>query len=128
MEAEIEDLKRQAKPLNTPDTFAQCAKLERKALALEKQAKALRKRSEDARGTFLLKLPGILRLLGFIFVFVLSWKVPAAVAVVPGWEWPFGRWLAMGTGRSAMPGLVGLLPWTLLCHRATRALLGPQRG
>jgi hypothetical protein len=128
MDYEIEDLRRQAKPLNTPDTFAQCAKLERKALALGKQAKALRKRSDTARGTLLLRLPGILRLAGLVCVLLLSQRVPAVVALVPGWGWPMGRWLAMWTGSPAVPGIVGIVPWSLLCHRVTKALLGPQRG
>lgn len=128
MDAEIEELKRQAKRLNTPDTFAQCAKLERKALALEKQATALRRAADQARGTLLLRIPGLMRLAGFIGVVALSWRVPAAVALAPGWGWPLGRWLGMGTGSPAVPGLVGLLPWTLLCHRATKALVGTQSG
>ena len=37
MKQEIAALKRRAATLNIPDTFAQCAKAERRALALEKE-------------------------------------------------------------------------------------------
>ncbi|KAG7668894.1 hypothetical protein Ndes2526B_g00609 [Nannochloris sp. 'desiccata'] len=124
MQHEIAELKRQAKFLNNPDTFAQCAKMERKALALEKHLDRLQTQEKVARAQLLLKIPGYTRTLGIVAVFVLSYKVPVAVALRPEWLWPLGKWLAMGTGKPRVIGFVGIIPWTMICHRATKALFG----
>lgn len=143
MQHEIEDLKRQAKPLNTPDTFAQCAKLERKALALEKTLTRLQTVEHASRSAFILRIPGILRTIGFFTVISVSilvyyrttrsssgstssggCSVGVGVTMLPpDWIWPAGRWLSMGTGSKGMYGIVGLIPWTLMCSRVSRALL-----
>ena len=123
---EIAELKRQAKFLNNPDTFAQCAKMERKALALEKHLERLQTQEHAARAHILIKIPGYVRTLALLGVFLLSYKVPIAVALRPEWIWPLGNWLGMGTGKPRIPGFVGLIPWAMICHRATKALFGPK--
>lgn len=127
MKIEIAELKRQAKLLNNPETFAQCAKLERKALVLEKQMTKLQADEQEARSHILLRLPGMARVLGLFIIFLLSFKVPIALTLEPEWVWPMGRSLAIGTGEPAHSGFVGLVPWAMVCHRATRAILGPRR-
>ena len=124
---EVANLKRQAKLLNNPDTFAQCAKLERKALALEKQLSRLQAQESTAKSNYLLRVPGVMRTGGLLCVFVLSYRVPVAVALRSEWVWPFGRSLAMGTGKPAITGLIGLLPWAVLSHRSSKALFGLRR-
>jgi hypothetical protein len=121
---EIADLKRQAKFLNNPDTFAQCAKMERKALALEKHLERLQTQEKLARAHPIIKLPGYIRTLSIVAVFIVSYKVPVAVAVRPDWVWPLGKWLAMGTGKPRIIGFIGIIPWSMICHRATKALFG----
>jgi CHD5-like protein len=126
MNHEIAELKRQAKFLNNPDTFAQCAKMERKALALEKHLERLQTQESAARAHTLIKIPGYIRKLSLVAIFILSYKVPVAVALRPEWVWPLGNWLAMGTGKPKIIGFVGIIPWTMICHRGTRALFGPR--
>ena len=123
---EINELKRQAKLLNNPDTFSQCAKLERKALALEKEIAKAQADEKEARSNVLLRIPNLIRIVGLIGIFVLSFKIPIALALEPEWMWPIGRWLHMGTGEQAYSGFVGLVPWAIVCHRATKILVGPR--
>lgn len=124
MHFEVAELKLQAKLLNNPDTFAQCAKMERKALALQKHLDRLQTQEEAARAHILLKIPGYIRAVSMVAVFALSYKVPVAVALRPEWVWPLGKWLAMGTGKPRILGFVGIIPWSMICHRATKALFG----
>jgi hypothetical protein len=126
MQFEITELKRQAKFLNNPDTFAQCAKMERKALALEKHLDRLQTTEKAARAHPLIKIPGYIRTVSLLAVVVVSYKVPVAVALRPEWIWPLGKWLAMGTGKPRIIGFVGIIPWTMICHRATKALFGSR--
>ena len=45
LETEVKDLRRQAAAVNTPATFSQSAKLERKAIARERELKALQQQT-----------------------------------------------------------------------------------
>lgn len=100
--------------------------MERKALALEKHLDRLQTKEKAARGHLLLKIPGYIRAMSILAVFVLSYRVPVAVALRPEWVWPLGKWLAMGTGKPIIVGFVGIIPWTMICHRATKALFGAR--
>lgn len=121
-------LRRQAARLNTPDTFAACAKAERKAIALEKDAARLAQAQAHARAHYLLSLPRTFRLVGLVGAGFLTLEVPVVARLRPGAAWPLGSGLALGAGAGgAASGAVGLVPWALLCHRVTAALVGRPR-
>lgn len=125
--AEAADLKRQAALLNTPETFARCAKAERKALALEKEAERLRAARAASHTHYLLTLPRTLRLVGLAGVGFVALQpgAPVVALVQPEAVWPLGRWLALGASAAggSAAGAVGYLPWAMLCHRVSAALV-----
>jgi hypothetical protein len=140
---EIAILRRQAAALNAPDTFAQCAKAERRAIALEKEADRLREQQEIAKNSFIVKFPRRLRTFTtFLVILNVIFNRPAVATLPPKAIWPFGKWLAMSspsfttaTTNLVVGGLspaaikdvalwVGMLPWYMLTKRASEALLG----
>lgn len=125
------DLRRQAAALSAPDTFAQSAKAERRALALEKEAARLRDVQSRSRANYLLTLPRTFRLVGLAGVMFLSLEVPFVARLPAEAAWPLGRWLALGSGERDAGGggdsgavALGLLPWALLCHRVSGSMVG----
>lgn len=123
LEAEMADLKRQAKDLNTPDTFSQCAKLERRALALEKELIRVRELDTLAKSSYLLRLPSTFRSVAVAGLFIISFQYPIISKLRPSDVWPMGKWLRFGSGTEfAAPGVVALLPYAYVCHRVTRSL------
>lgn len=124
LQLEITDLKRQAATLNHPDTFAQSAKAERKALALEKELLRLQENYAAKQASMILKVPGALRAVSTVVLAVLVMRLPVVAFMRPEAVWPLGRWLAMLSRQPQDVGAVGVLPWALLCHRVTKAALG----
>ncbi|PRW59129.1 tail-anchored insertion receptor WRB [Chlorella sorokiniana] len=125
LQQEVAHLQRQAAALNHPDTFAQSAKAERKAIALAKELAKLQSQSQVPAGArFLLRLPALLRLALLGWLVYQSTAVPVVAQLRPETVWPLGRWLSIGAGKASAPGAVGLLAWAMLCQRVSAALLG----
>jgi len=128
LSVEIADLKRQAAALNHPDTFAQCAKAERKALSFEKELCRLQERRSQAEKSILIKFPGFVRTAAFLCLVGLALaKVPVVTHLRPNDVWPMGKWMSLLSKEKADVGAVGLVPWAILCNRATRAAVGVLR-
>lgn len=126
IERRIEHLKREAAKLNSPETFAASAKADRKAIGLEKELARMRHQEVVAKSHFMTRLPHVLRLVGFVMVVMLALvfnKVKVVAYLEPGYLWPLGRWLSFMSGYPSSSGVVGLIPWSILCHRVTKALL-----
>lgn len=123
---DVEMLKREAARLNAPDTFAACAKAERKAISLEKELAKMEQRDEEAKRHYLVKMPGMVRMLVFVALLglLLLGRVVGTVGFLePAIVWPLGRWLSALSGHSSSSGVVGLLPWSMLCHRVSRMIV-----
>ncbi|PSC75651.1 tail-anchored insertion receptor WRB-like [Micractinium conductrix] len=120
---EVAHLQRTAAVLNHPDTFAQSAKAERKAIALEKELTRLRQEQVEAGAQRVLRVPRALRVVLFLWLLFQSTSTPVVGHVRAEAAWPLGRWLRLGTGKGA-PGAVGLLAWAMLCQRVSAAVLG----
>ena len=124
LDAEIADLKHRARELNTPDTFSQCAKLERRALALEKELTRVKELDALAKSNYLLRLPSTFRGVAVAGLFILSFQHPIISTLRSSDVWPMGKWLRFGSGAdSTVSGIVALLPYAYICHRVTRSLL-----
>jgi hypothetical protein len=114
------------------DTFAQAAKADRKAIALEKEVERLQKLNAVNARHWLVRMPGLLRSVlfaGLLFVVVMSPKgglVTRRVVMIlePGWLWPLGRWLSVLSGHAAGSGVVGAVSWAVLSHRVSKYVLG----
>lgn len=124
LQREIAHLQRQAAALNHPDTFAQSAKAERKAIALDKELARLRQQQAEAGSRRLLRLPQLLRVLLLLWLVYMSSTVPVVGHIPPRAAWPLNRWLRVGAGKAGVPGAVGLLAWSMLCQRVSAAILG----
>ncbi|KAL4418814.1 hypothetical protein ABPG77_008699 [Micractinium sp. CCAP 211/92] len=124
LQQEIAHLQRQAAALNHPDTFAQSAKAERKAIALDKELARLRQQQAEAASRRLLRLPQLLRILLLLWLVYQSSSVPVVGHIPPRAAWPLNRWLRVGAGKAGVPGAVGLLAWGMLCQRVSTAILG----
>ncbi|EFN57663.1 hypothetical protein CHLNCDRAFT_142812 [Chlorella variabilis] len=83
LQQEVAHLQRQAAALNHPDTFAQSAKAERKAIALEKELAKLRQQQAEAGAQRLLRVPQILRILLLLWLAYQSAKVPVVGILQP---------------------------------------------
>ena len=115
--------RRDAKALQAPHTFAACAKLERRALALEREAERLAGvEAAASAGSALARAASAAKLAVFVVLVVRWWGVP--VARLPGAAaWPVGRWLASPHGGRAAfaDGGVGVLPWIAAVRAASGA-------
>jgi len=136
LQHDIASLRAQAMKLVSPDTFAQAAKADRKAIALEKEVERLQRVQAVNKGHWLVRLPGLLRsvlFLGLMFVVVMSPKGSVDVGdtnrrvvlfLEPGWVWPLGRWMSVLSGHGSGSGVVGAVPWAVLSHRVSKYVLG----
>ena len=137
LQHDIASLRAQAMKLVSPDTFAQAAKADRKAIALEKEVERLRRVQAVNKGHWLVRLPGLLRsvlFLGLMFVVVMSPKGieddtnnnnrRVVLFLEPGWVWPLGRWMSVLSGHGSGSGVVGAVPWAVLSHRVSKYVLG----
>ena len=148
--AEAADLSKQAARLSSPATFAQGAKLQRKAIALEKQAqlqelqqvsalllmcpeasmpdllRALRCRNTPTQGQLSSSLVQrsltACKYLVLAVLLCITWRQPAALAP-PTAVWPFGRWLrGMLDKQTWYNGTIAAVPWFVLSDRAAFAV------
>ena len=140
LQHDIASLRAQAMKLVSPDTFAQAAKADRKAIALEKEVERLRRVQAVNKGHWLVRLPGLLRsvlFLGLMFVVVMSPKGieddtndtnnnnrRVVLFLEPGWVWPLGRWMSVLSGHGSGSGVVGAVPLAVLSHRVSKYVLG----
>ena len=126
IERRIEHLKREAAKLNSPETFAASAKADRKAIGLEKELARMRHQEVVAKSHIVTRLPHVLRLVGFVMIVMLALvfnRLKVVAYLEPGDLWPLGRWLSFMSGHPSSSGVVGLIPWSILCHRVTKALV-----
>eukprot|EP00890_Picochlorum_soloecismus_P004370 jgi/Picsp_1/4934/NSC_02298-R1_hypothetical protein CHLNCDRAFT_142812 [Chlorella variabilis] len=125
IEERIEHLKREAAKLNSPETFAASAKADRKAIGLEKELARMRHQEIVAKSHVMMRLPHLMRLAGFVMIVLLAlvYKFRVVAYLEPGYLWPLGRWLSFMSGHPSSSGVVGMVPWSVLCHRVTNALV-----
>ncbi|KAG9442960.1 hypothetical protein H6P81_018814 [Aristolochia fimbriata] len=120
---DIRDLLKEANSLSVPATFAQAAKLRRKAAAKEKElAKVQDLHTKEAKGSFDVYFKSLLAL-KVLTLTALSWQfwgVP--VAVIPQQLLqPFGKILSWKAGESFAGYVsVGIVPWILLSTKVTK--------
>jgi len=128
LQRSIEELKREAAKLMTPETFASSAKAERKAIALEKEVDTMRRNRAIAGMHYMVTLPRTMRMVLFVgAVFVaLTGHTKVLCFMDPSTVWPLGRWLSLLSGHGSSDGVIGLVPWCILCHRVTKSLVNPQ--
>ncbi|KAI8110820.1 hypothetical protein M9434_004394 [Picochlorum sp. BPE23] len=124
----IEDLKKEAAKLMTPETFAASAKAERKAIALEKELDTMRRNRAIAGMHYMVRLPRTMRMVLFVgAMFVaLTGHTKVVCFMDPSTLWPLGRWLSLLSGHGASDGVIGLIPWCILCHRVTKSLVSSE--
>ena len=144
--AEAADLNKQAARLSSPATFAQGAKLQRKAIALEKQAQLQELRQVSAvlplcveasisnllwaQSSLSTSMQGQLsssvvqktlttcKYLVLAVLLCITWRQPAALAP-PTAVWPLGRWLrGMLDKQTWYSGTIAAVPWFVLSDRA----------
>jgi hypothetical protein len=126
IERRIEHLKREAAKLNSPEMFAASAKADRKAIGLEKELARMRHHEVVAKSHIVTRLPHVLRLVGFVMIVMLALvfnRLKVVAYLEPGDLWPLGRWMSFMSGHPSSSGVVGLIPWSILCHRVTKALV-----
>ena len=143
MEKEYAAIKRQAAVLAVPATFAQSAKIERQAIALDKEIEKLRSETDISNISPVLR--GTQRVIRECSVWharliwgyaLLSWGVRRPVVYVPAeLAYPLGGLLRMFSHQYQYDmGAVTLGVWMTLCHRGATALwtriwgLGGVRG
>ena len=148
--AEAADLNKQAARLSSPATFAQGAKLQRKAIALEKQAQLQELQQVSAvpllcveasisdllwaRSSLSTSMQGQLsssvvqktltacKYLVLAVLLCITWRQPAALAP-PTAVWPLGRWLrGMLDKQTWYNGTIAAVPWFVLSDRAAFAM------
>lgn len=134
MQQDINALRCEALKLTSPDTFATAAKADRKAIALEKELDRLKRDHALRQMHYLVKLPRTIRMVLFLGVIFIAFWSPGGVAsrkvvsfMDPAMLWPLGRWLSILSGHGTKAGVVGLVPWAILCHRVSRSLVGSNR-
>lgn len=134
MQHSIDALRAEAVKLTAPDTFAAAAKADRKAIALEKELDRIKRDHALRQMHYLVKMPRLIRMVLFTgIVFIAFWS-PGGVGsrkvvsyMDPAMLWPLGRWLSILSGHGTKAGVVGLVPWAILCHRVSRFLFGCTR-
>ena len=127
----------EAKAASSPATFAAAAKLERQALAYEREADRADAEAAASKGHPRLKNVATLKTVASLALAWRWWGTPV-VSLGPGAAWPVGWWAAQPHGRAqggALFGGVGgvaALPWAAVCSRASaaaaRALVGVVGG
>ena len=123
---EAADLRVQAALLNKPDTFHQCAKAERRAIALEKEVEKMKKYELYIKGSFLYRAPAIAKNMLFLAVLAIAFlKRPTVATIVDGDAvWPLQNWLKMSADTTIVGTVaIGLVPWYVLSQRVTAACL-----
>eukprot|EP00873_Tetraselmis_striata_P038978 jgi/Tetstr1/459242/TSEL_000051.t1 len=119
LRAEAASLKHQAAALNTPATFSKCAKLERQALAREKEVERLEEQLGARAGAMrLARVVRALKALLWFGVTVWFWNRPL-LYLPPGLLAPLGSLLAsphLKLWRGV--GAVTALPWLSICNSA----------
>jgi hypothetical protein len=123
----IDALRAEAVKLTAPDTFAAAAKADRKAIALEKELDRMKRDHALRKMHYLVKMPRVIRMVLFVgVIFIAVWSPGGSRKVVsymdPAMLWPLGRWLSILSGHGTKAGVVGLVPWAILCHRVSRSL------
>ncbi|EFJ43340.1 hypothetical protein VOLCADRAFT_119133 [Volvox carteri f. nagariensis] len=122
--AEIAFLRREAAKLNTPSTYARCAKYQRLANAKDKDLADLNA-GPGVSGTAdrLLVLGRAVKTLVLCAVTLAVWEAPVARVMPRAVVAPLGRLLAFPHGAElAGFGGVAVAPWLLLLDLATEAL------
>ncbi|BDA48566.1 hypothetical protein COCOBI_12-2460 [Coccomyxa sp. Obi] len=119
LKAEAAHLNKQAERLSSPASFAQSAKLTRKAVAKEKEAATLQAQEEAISGGRWVKAAQYTKTAVSLTLLLCLWGRPA-VFVEPEALWPFSSLL----GRTHPTGLVGLsvVPFMAISRRASSAL------
>ncbi|XP_027921843.1 uncharacterized protein LOC114179628 [Vigna unguiculata] len=116
---EIKELLKEANSLSQPSTFAQGAKLKRKAAAKEKElAKFQNLNDKDSAlySRFLL----ISKVLTYLIFLMWFWSVPVA-SISQQLVQPFGRLLSWRTGGIENNNImVGIIPWLIVSTRVSR--------
>mmetsp|Transcript_2429 Transcript_2429/g.6126 ORF Transcript_2429/g.6126 Transcript_2429/m.6126 type:complete len:139 (-) Transcript_2429:79-495(-) len=105
LEKELGGLRQRARQLNTPDTFAQSAKLSRKAKKLEKEIKSLKAR-ETAKANRLAKAVTISKWVLTLCITVFYWGRPL-LALEERQCWPLQRSLRWPDLRADEDGAAG---------------------
>lgn len=128
----IDALRAEAVKLIAPDTFAAAAKADRKAIALEKELDRIKRDHALRKMHYIVKMPRLIRMVLFMgVIFIALWSPGGSKKVVsymdPAMLWPLGRWLSILSGHGSKAGVVGLVPWAILCHRVSRSLFGSTR-
>lgn len=121
---EIKAMKKEARILNTPDTFSQSAKIQRMVLAKEKELKQLQEKKGPQQIISLL-VPVLLRLLKFGFysaVVLWYWSTPVVTLPLRVLQ-PFGVFLAWPFGAQWRGGgAVSIVAWLAISSRVGEAL------
>jgi hypothetical protein len=87
-------LRKDAKSLSSPATFAAAAKLERQALALEREVERLSSVEAGSSKSLPVKIANAVKAIVFVALLVRWWGQPVAVLRPPESVWPLARWLA----------------------------------
>ncbi|XP_068640586.1 protein GET1 [Aristolochia californica] len=120
---EIRQLLKEANSLSVPSTFAQAAKLRRKAAAKEKElAKVQELHTKEAKGSFDVYFKSLLCLKVLTLTGLSWWFWGVPIAVIPQQLLrPFGKVLSWKAGESIAGHVtVGIVPWILLATRVSK--------
>ncbi|KAI8471460.1 MAG: hypothetical protein J3K34DRAFT_233072 [Monoraphidium minutum] len=127
---EIASLRRQAEVLNTPSTYAKCAKLQRLANAKEQELSSLQEHGgADVRARIAAGMATVKMVLIGLAV-VMLWGRPL-LYIPPRLSSPFSKLLLFPhTGAYLEMGSVTVVPWVALCDRVSlliaRSLFPPR--
>ncbi|KAK9812785.1 hypothetical protein WJX72_003669 [[Myrmecia] bisecta] len=128
LQSEVAELQRQAARLSSPATFAQSAKLQRRAIAKEKEGELLQQWQERCERGWSSRLATLVKLALTVALAASCWGQPAAF-INPEVMWPLGRWLAAPHAAKLVgTGAVTVLPWLGLCKRASSAIASALVG
>lgn len=122
LQAQIQSLKKEVEKLNTPATYALCAKRQREIIAKEKELAAINERETYTLARKVQMILGTTKVL-VLSCFCLCWWGQPLLHLPPEASWPFTRLLAFPhLFQSVPPGAVFILPWTWVCDVASRQL------
>ncbi|KAG2487180.1 hypothetical protein HYH03_014158 [Edaphochlamys debaryana] len=122
--AEVTLLRREAAKLNTPATYARCAKLQRLANAKDKELAELSAGPAvpGVADRLIVLCPAVKMLLACAATLLL-WDSPVAQLVPRSLASPLGRLLAFPKGSDLSSyGLIAITPWLLIVDSATDAI------